>query len=44
MSFTQNSYALAGETLKKKFSRRNMEAFYCATKEEAKNLIPVFRS
>ena len=31
-------YALA-ETLKKKFSRRNMDAFYCATKEEAKNLI-----
>ena len=39
MSFTQNSYALAGETLKKKFARRNMDAFYCATKEEAKNLI-----
>lgn len=39
MSFTQNSYALAGETLKKKFARRNMDAFYCATKEEAKKLI-----
>ena len=39
MSFIQDSYALAAETLKKKFSKRNMDAFYCATKEEAKNRI-----
>ena len=39
MSFIQDSYALAAETLKKKFAKRNMDAFYCATKEEAKNRI-----
>lgn len=39
MSFIQDSYALAAETLKKKFAKRNMDAFYCATQEEAKNRI-----
>ena len=39
MSFIQDTYALAAETLKKKFAKRNMDAFYCATKEEAKNRI-----
>ncbi len=39
MSFIQDSYALAAETLKKKFAKRTMDAFYCATKEEAKNRI-----
>ena len=36
MSYITDSYALSGETLVKQFKKRNMEAFYCATKEEAK--------
>lgn len=39
MSFKMDSYQLAAETLKKAFQKRNMEAFYCATKEEAKEKI-----
>lgn len=36
MSFINQSNALSAEVLKKKFAKRGMEAFYCATKEEAK--------
>ena len=39
MSYITDSYALSGETLVKQFKTRNMEAFYCATKEEAKEKI-----
>ena len=39
MSYITDSYALSGETLVKQFKKRNMEAFYCATKEEAKEKI-----
>lgn len=39
MSYIQENRAIAGETLKKKFSKRGMDAFYCGTKEEAKELI-----
>lgn len=39
MSYIADSYALSGETLKKQFKKRNMEAIYCATKEEAKKQI-----
>lgn len=39
MSFKKQSYKLAAETLKKSFQKRNMETFYCDTKEEAKDLI-----
>lgn len=42
MSFIENSHRLAAETVIKKFKKRNMEAFYCATKEEAKNLVLSF--
>ena len=39
MSYITDSYALSGETLVKQFKKRNMEAFYCTTKEEAKEKI-----
>ena len=39
MSYITDSYALSGETLVKQFKKRNMEAFYFATKEEAKEKI-----
>ena len=39
MSYITDSYALSGETLIKQFKKRNMEAFYCADKEEAKEKI-----
>lgn len=39
MSYITDSYALSGETLVKQFKKRNMEAFYCAAKEEAKEKI-----
>jgi hypothetical protein len=39
MSYIQDSFKNAGETLKKKFAKRGMEAHYCSTKEEAKELI-----
>ena len=39
MSYITDSYALSGETLVKQFKKRNMEAFYCATTEEAKEKI-----
>lgn len=39
MSYITDSYALSGETLVKQFKKRNMETFYCATKEEAKEKI-----
>ena len=42
MSFIESSHRLAAETVIKKFEKRNMEAFYCATKEEAKNLVLSF--
>lgn len=42
MSFIESSHRLAAETVIKKFKKRNMEAFYCATKEEAKNLVLSF--
>lgn len=39
MSYITDSWKMAGETMKKKFERRGMEAFYCATKEEAKETV-----
>ena len=39
MSYITDSYALSGETLVKQFKKRNMESFYCPTKEEAKEKI-----
>lgn len=39
MSYISESRCLAGESLKKKFEKRGMEAFYCSTKEEAKELV-----
>ena len=39
MSYITDSYALSGETLVKQFKKRNIEAIYCATKEEAKEKI-----
>lgn len=39
MSYITDSYVLSGETLVKQFKKQNMEAFYCATKEEAKEKI-----
>ena len=39
MSYISESRRLAGESLKKKFEKRGMEAFYCDTKEEAKELV-----
>lgn len=39
MSFVEDSRRLAAETVIKKFEKRNMEAYYCETKEEAKSLI-----
>lgn len=39
MSYIQNSYQLAAQTLAKAFRKRGMEACYCATKEEAKKKI-----
>lgn len=35
MSYVNESRKLAAETVIKKFAKRNMEAFYCETKEEA---------
>ena len=35
MSYIQKNYALAAETIIPAFQRRGMEAYYCATKEEA---------
>lgn len=39
MSFIQENYKLAAETLSKAFAKRGMEACYCATAEEAKEKI-----
>lgn len=39
MTLLTDSYAITAETLKKKFGRRGMETFYCATKEEARELV-----
>lgn len=39
MSFIQQNHEIAAETLIKKFAKRGMEAFYCATKEEAKEKV-----
>lgn len=39
MSFFESNRKLAAETVIKQFKKRNMEAFYCATKDEAKELI-----
>lgn len=35
MSYILENYKIAAETLKKKFAKRGMEAFYCETKEDA---------
>lgn len=39
MSYTTESWALAAKTVMKKFEKRSMNAYYCATKEEAKEKI-----
>jgi hypothetical protein len=39
MSYIDTFHKNAGETLIKKFERRGMEACYCATKEEAKEMV-----
>lgn len=39
MSYISESRRKTAESLKKKFEKRNMEAFYCETKEEAKELV-----
>lgn len=39
MSYISDSRALAAETLKKKFEKRGMEAYYCSTIEEAKKQV-----
>lgn len=39
MSFRTDSFKLAGETLKKAFQKHGMEAYYCATAEEAREKI-----
>lgn len=39
MSFIQQNHEIAAETVIKKFAKRGMEAFYCATKEEAKEKV-----
>ena len=36
MSYKSEAYAKAAETVMKKFEKRGMTAFYCPTKEEAK--------
>ncbi len=40
MSYITDSYALSGETLVKQFKKRNMEAFYCATKRGSQRKNP----
>ena len=39
MSYKSEAYAKAAETVMKKFEKRGMTAFYCPTKEEAKEKI-----
>lgn len=39
MSYRSEAYAKAAETVMKKFEKRSMTAFYCPTKEEAKEKI-----
>ena len=39
MSYVSEHHKLVAETLKKNFSRRGMDAYYCATAEEAKSQI-----
>ena len=39
MSYRSEAYAKAAETVMKKFEKRGMTAFYCPTKEEAKEKI-----
>lgn len=39
MSYMEDSYKCISETLKKNFARRGINAFYCQTKEEAKEQI-----
>ena len=36
MSYVSEHHKLVAETLKKNFSRRGMDAYYCETAEEAK--------
>lgn len=39
MSYVSEHHKLVAETLKKNFSRRGMDAYYCETAEEAKSQI-----
>lgn len=39
MSYIEQSYQKAFTTLQKKFTKRGMEVYYCATKEDAKNQV-----